>query len=627
MLFPVNTSPIPILCDPPFALLLMVLAAALGRRTLRILGAELTQATALERSLVMLITGIGLLPLGPFLLGCFGLLKPTGLWILLAVLAAGLFGDIRAVVRGGLSAVRTAGIDRSERTVLLILGLFLLALLPQTLSPPTDGDGVGYHLTAPRLWLSSGWMHYIPTFQHTNNPMGLQMIYAICLGLWSDTSAKLMHFSVGCIALLLAYALGRRVAGTHVGMGAAALFLLGLPMLAAKPYFTWAYIDLGYAAATLGACLAWCLWRSHPTPGGVRLIGLLAGIILSFKLHGALSGIVLSAMCAAQLGRDAALSRKLGTTANILVMSSIPGLPWLLRSWIQTGNPVYPLFSGLFRTRDMSPAESARFSEYFRYYGWGTSSLFRSLSMTERKLMLVAAALLVLAACVWIVRSSRNADLKGVTVFTASMVIPAIASTGLYMRYMLPFTPLAWIVILAVTAGAEAGRTALQKALPIYAVVLSLYHLVSVHPGAELRRHLLAVRASAGLAGRSEAISFELPDYPLVERLNRELPPDAHLLTLSAIPFFYVDRRVAILRTEWTPTETWEQFLTVWRGSGADHLVLHADLFTDHTGGAMLPPSIMFARRLAAEFGDTVLENRSLRIIRIRPIPASGGGA
>src|SRR5204863_5337257 len=155
------------------------------------------------------------------------------------------------------------------------------------LAPAIDSDGLGYHLLSPKRWLLSGRISYLPTHLFTNSPQGVESLFAIPMAIWSDSAAKLVHYSLGVLSIVAIYALGRRLAGSFTGAMAAGLFVLGLPFVrwtVALPLFTWAFIDLGVVLMLTCAVLAWFLWRDNHSFRWLCCCGLCAGFAVSFKL-------------------------------------------------------------------------------------------------------------------------------------------------------------------------------------------------------------------------------------------------------------------------------------------------------------------------------------------------------
>ena len=180
MSYHVPVSAYPLIQDPPFLLFLFWLGAGIGYRCLLILRVPLGETTRLERGILSTSIGMGLLQYLSLTLGMTGTLTPRAHFAGLAVLTM-VFG--RDMVRLARSIAHALRQKRSAPPMWMVAGAVLLAI-PLTIAflkallPPLDPDGIGYHLTAPKRWLQSGGMVYLPTFTHTNAPMGVEMLYS-----------------------------------------------------------------------------------------------------------------------------------------------------------------------------------------------------------------------------------------------------------------------------------------------------------------------------------------------------------------------------------------------------------------------------------------------------------------
>ena len=97
--FRVPVSVHPIVQDPPFVIVLFLLATAIGFRVLRTARITAEDGTRLERGVISAVIGLGLLQYLPFGLGVAGVLTPRALWIGLLSLCAVFAFDMLAVAR------------------------------------------------------------------------------------------------------------------------------------------------------------------------------------------------------------------------------------------------------------------------------------------------------------------------------------------------------------------------------------------------------------------------------------------------------------------------------------------------------------------------------------------------
>src|SRR5581483_1424044 len=153
-------------------------------------------------------------------------------------------------------------------------------------APPTSGDALAYHLTAPKLWLQGHRMFSIwwnwPTFQ----PFATEMHFAYAQALWDGTAACVVGALLGALGTVAVYGLAREVAG-RTAAAVAALIWVGEGMFLWEA--TGAFIDL--VLASLVALATWhaVVYVRERRPVDLGLAGLAVGLAASTKIHGLLA--------------------------------------------------------------------------------------------------------------------------------------------------------------------------------------------------------------------------------------------------------------------------------------------------------------------------------------------------
>ncbi len=299
----------------------LVLLAARGagepaRRLLRLRPDSLLVSLPLGL-VVLAATGLGL--------GLAGLLYPSLLWIVIVVtLAAG----------GRPRGWRVFPEGTGWPVRLLAFSVACLTLFG-ALAPEVTYDALAYHTGAPGLYLR---FHRIVRLSHmffTDFPLGLQMLYLFAAPLGGGAgAAKVMHWMLGLGCMGVAARLGVLLGGRLSGAWAAA-FLVATPFLATQ--MMKANVDLGVMLMT-GVGAYWLI-RVRGMPG-YTMAGLCFGASAAMKLTGAY-GIVAGALVLLVCGQA-----RRGSAARIMtafaVGAALPLVPWLLKSWLACGNPVYP---------------------------------------------------------------------------------------------------------------------------------------------------------------------------------------------------------------------------------------------------------------------------------------------
>ena len=304
------------------AFILLAIRGA-GRQVARVAGAR---APAWLAAIPLGVGAFGAIGLG---LGLAGLLQPPLLVCAVLILA----------VSGGVPrdlALLPAGTPRWAAGLVVLVAL---AALPGALVPEVTYDALAYHLGAPELFLR---LHRIVRLDHmmfTDFPLAVQMSYLAVLACGgADVGAKLLSFAFGLGTIGVAAHLGARLAG-RAGGGWAAVCMAACPMLATQ--MTKANVDLG--AALPAAAAAWWLLGRRGS-GAAVTAGLLAGCASAAKLTGGYA-VVAGAAVLLLADRSARMSRpsRAASMCLFLAAGAIPLVPWLVKGWLLTGNPVYPL--------------------------------------------------------------------------------------------------------------------------------------------------------------------------------------------------------------------------------------------------------------------------------------------
>jgi 4-amino-4-deoxy-L-arabinose transferase-like glycosyltransferase len=164
----------------------------------------------------------------------------------------------------------------------------------------------------------------------------MEALYALPLAAGRDGAAALIHLGA-CAALVAGvFALARREGGEAAGWSAA-LLLAGQPNLLACA--GQAHADGALALAALAGAHALARWDEDRCDGRLAAAGLLAGLAGAVKLTG---GVFAAAWLVWLALRVRRAREPLLFAACALVF---PG-PWLVRTWLSTGDPFWPLFAG-----------------------------------------------------------------------------------------------------------------------------------------------------------------------------------------------------------------------------------------------------------------------------------------
>ncbi len=297
-------------------------------------------STALLLSWGLGFGALGLIVLGLGLMGWLETAVLLPLVILLTAITA--WPTLNSLRQFANSQIRLlANLPLAILFLLLTLGLALtLALLP-----PTDWDGLFYHLKGPQLYLSAGAIRPGIDLSHLNFPALFEMLYTLAMALRGDVSAQLLHLFFSLLLAGLVAIMARQLFGVRNGGITAVLFLFATPMILLLG--TWAYNDLPLAFYSVGALYTFIRWQNGANNRWLTLSGLYAGFAMSMKYTSFITPLFISSLLLWQYRRNVRQGWR--PLLAFALPAALVAAPWYLKNWVFTGNPVYPfVFGGRF---------------------------------------------------------------------------------------------------------------------------------------------------------------------------------------------------------------------------------------------------------------------------------------
>ena len=499
-------------------------SAALGRRLLRLLRVPIRNAA--ERGIFAAALGIGAWQAVPFGLFALRVGSPGVIRIVTGILALLLLPDALAVLRGGGRWLRHARLPQTgDRVFAAALLLLLSALLVHALCPVVDGDAVGYHLVIALRWLEAGQFVYIPTITPTNWPAGIEMTDALRLALNPNAALATTRWLCGVLTIAGIFLYARRLGDVRYGMVALCLLLLydGASSLGFWHQMTLGMVDVGTAVFTTLAIFALHLSALEPEKSDSwnRLAIVLTGFAACTKLTGLwiVAALTLTRLLLALYRGDGRVSaiRQAGLF-GLLAFCVV--LPWFLKTWAVTGNPVYPIAYGIFGGIEWTPA------------GWGIYQRAHMIRNTPpgypptaavlRTSHAVIAGIFFGIAALTLKRTRRSALAIPAGAAALFAAIEGIANYFL-PRFLMPIIPVALLCI-----GVWVARSRERRIAPFAAAGFAL--LTVLFCFRRLNETLPeAWRVAAGSVPLDEYRARHIPDYPMARYVNSHLPPGTPL--------------------------------------------------------------------------------------------------
>jgi hypothetical protein len=272
----------------------------------------------------------------------------------LAILAAAWF--LRERDHPGVAAPsrpRAAGAGRIDwviagTAVAVVAWLVLAALVERAPVAPTNLDALNFHLPGIGAWIEEGgfWQvsQWVPDLAHGNYPQNGDLLdLSVVLPWHNDAFVRLVSVPLLAMAGLAVYAIGRELGATRPSAVLWAAAFASVPAVL-HPAALEVLTD-----TMLLACLGTgglFLLRHHRTGATADLVlaGVGLGLAFGTKWYGVSSVVVVLVVWAGGnvLARQppGVLARRFATLAGLIAAA---GGFWLLRNWVESGNPLFPV--------------------------------------------------------------------------------------------------------------------------------------------------------------------------------------------------------------------------------------------------------------------------------------------
>jgi len=428
------------------------------------------------------------------------------------------------------------------RAIWLAILFVLVAQAVLGTVPPTARDELTHHLAIPRLYAEAGRIIEVPIAPYSYYPMLLDMLFTPWVYWGFDFVPKLIHGLFAVLTGLALYAyLSRRMNPFYGLLGF--FFFISVPAVLRLSH--WAYVDLGitfYSTAALLSLLAW--QEQKEAKRWLIICALSAGFAVATKPNGLVFLLLLSFLFAFMLAREP--RRELTNVgveiASFAVFSLIPVLPWLTKNYVQTGNPFFPHLAGIFPREaggtaeaSLSYVEMGILTRRQFLYGetfWEIAALpfrlfFSGQDGNPQYFDGVLSPILILLLP-FAFKGKWRTEKKVLFSFAVLFLAYAIFLIDLRARYVLLIVP-----PLAALLAYSVFNVYLRVKRPVYLigglVFFAGLHLTYLY---YYFREVEPVSYLLGHESRDAYLTRTLAEYPALQYLNRETPPDSKIYLL-----------------------------------------------------------------------------------------------
>ena len=464
------------------------------------------------------------------------------------------------------------------------LALVVLCLAVLACTPPISRDALIHHLQVPKLYLQHGGMYELPELFFSYYPMNLDLLYMGALWLGSDILPKYLHMVFAfATAVLLHWHLRRRLSSSYAWLGA--LFFLSIPIIV-KLSIT-VYVDLVMVFFSTAALLLLFRWLETKQLRDLLLAGICCGLCIGTKYNGLLVLFILTFMVPllfirSQKQRQGTALPAIKAAVLFCFMALLASSPLLIRNAVWTGNPLYPLYDGFFSRlsnaatsgesieqrqldQEEEDKEEAKQSSPVRgvfatrYVLYGES--FWQLMLLPVRIFFegqdgdphyfdgrLNPFLLLLPILAFLRRTEPQLRLEqtALAAFSLLYFLFAFNTSVLRIRYLVPMVPC--LVILSMyglnnlekLAEKYTYNKASKLVWPLTVCLLLLWNASYIR---EQFKEVDPFSYITGRLSRDEYLSRQLPEYPIMQYANKNLPESAKILCIfMGRRGYYLDR-------------------------------------------------------------------------------------
>jgi 4-amino-4-deoxy-L-arabinose transferase-like glycosyltransferase len=452
--------------------------------------------------------------------------------------------------------------------VAVIIGVILMAAVP-----PVSRDALTHHLAIPKLYLQQGGVYEMPGLKYSYYPMNLDLLYLAALYFKNDIVPKYIHFAFGLLTAWIIYTyLIKRLNRPYALLGV--ISFLSIPVII-KLSIT-VYVDLGLVFFSTAALMLIFKWMDAQ----YRLRYLIAaaiccGLAIGTKYNGLLVLFLLALFVPYAYVRMNPTSKGQGgraiffTLAFILV-ALIVFSPWMIRNYVWTHNPIFPLYDAFFNPD--APFQAIPLKPFlerrliyqeswpqiilipFRIFFQGQDNNPQFFDGRLNPLLLLLPLLAFWRAK--LLSPSQKMERKLMAIFAILYILYAFFTKDMRVRYIAPALPA--LVILSIFGlknlyglaqsaphqTIKRGATMGCHAAVALMLILNGFYMVA------LFKEVAPVSYITGQIDRDAYIQRYRPEYAALQYVNANLPKDARLLALFLGRRSYYCNREMVFGTE-----------------------------------------------------------------------------
>ncbi|MBW2005071.1 MAG: glycosyltransferase family 39 protein [Deltaproteobacteria bacterium] len=508
-------------------------------------------------------------------------------------------------------AGKPAGMCYIKVLILTLVVVLIVSIVILSYVPPVSKDALVHHLAIPKLYIKHGGIYEIPFMPFSYYPMNLDLIYLIPLYFGNDIVPKFIHFSFALLtAWLIFNYLRRRINAIYALLGV--IFFLSIPIIIKLSIAV--YVDLGLIFFSTASLLLLLKWIENGF--SLKLLILSAsfcGLAMGTKYNGLITFFLLTLFVPflylrQQQDKNPNFLKAAGYGILFLFIAFIFYSPWMVRNYLWTTNPIFPLYDHWFNPQNTSNSQTIGLFTYRSlvyhetwwqmallplrvfFQGQDGSPQYFDGRLNPFLFFLPFFAFYGIRREPAIIRNEKKIMLTFVVLFFAF----AFFSSSLRIRYISPIIPP--LVILSIFGlrkmvdGVKkvSHRSLRNTGLGGIALILSLALWLNASYVFHQYRYVNPFNYLDGTLTRDEYIEKYRFEYPTLRYINKNLPEDTRILFIflgnrgyycNREYVFDMKNNTSTLRQLVKKSDKPEEIVGGLKEMGITHLFINDDIF------------------------------------------------
>jgi hypothetical protein len=535
----------------------------------------------------------------------------------------------------------------------VVISVFVIIELLLNLTPPISRDALIHHLAIPKLWLTHGGYYEMPWARISYYPMNIDLLYLIPLYFKNDMIPKFIHFAFGVgIGVLVYRYLGKRF-GRNWG-------LLGFLIFFSTPVVvhlsTTAYVDLGMVFFSTASILAWIKWQDedYKYTKWFILSAVCMGLAAGSKYNALLAWFFLNLMVVYCYSRDTKKglrSVKYGVVFFLVTLLVVS--PWFIKNYIQTGNPLFPLFDHFFRFLHdtgkaggavASTADSNWASSIFQrrelMFGEGFWEIlfipvrifFQGKDSSPQYFDGALNPILIIMIPFAFLKKDYSRDRALFLLFSVFFLLMACFLTIIRVRYILPIIPLMTILsVMGIRNLVEwADRLSSPTGQVGIIIISSITAILIAFNFLYLKDYFSTIKPARYVfhqETRDEFLTRTIGSYPAVKYINENLPDNARIFFMFlGRRGYYLDRSyyydssfgMKTINGMVKASKDRHDFQAYIQSSESTHILMRTDLFNKYLRDNFSEEAIARFMGLAKEYWRPLYVSNGYAVMEVK---------